>query len=170
MFKNLLFLFLGNTSFKSENTFNTEELDHSSPNYLPFFPNKIPLKLNNCKIIVSTGIWPPNVIDVNGNEPGIEMDLILAIGQHINAFISFVVDPDSWHGLAQDENEPHTGRLALLKKEAFDMMLGSMPAHITIFRDFDTSQCYLPNSLTFVVPRAGIFPSSLILWTMLEVM
>lgn len=87
----------------------------------------------------------------------------------MNGAITFVVDPESWFGLTQDENEENTGRLALLKGEAFDLMVGAMPAHINIFRDFDTSECYLPNSITFIVPTAAIFPSSMILWTMLEV-
>lgn len=125
--------------------------------------------MHNCEIIVSTGIWPPSVMDVNSNEPGIEIDFILTVMQHLNASIKFVVDADSWHGLTEDEREEHTGRLALLKKETFDFMAGSIPAHYNIFRDFDTSECYLPNSIAFIVPTAAVFPSSLILWSMLEV-
>lgn len=108
-------------------------------------------------------------MDVNSNEPGIEIDFILTVIQHLNASIKFVVDKDSWHGLAEDEREEHTGRLGLLKKETFDFIAGGMPTHNNIFRDFDTSECYLPNSIAFIVPTAAVFPSSLILWSMLEV-
>lgn len=160
---------IGKISFEMEYIHNTKEFDTSSPNDLPFFPNKIPLKLNNCQIIVSTGIWPPTAINVNSNEPGIEIDLILALVKHMNGFITFVVDSESWHGLTQDEHGEHTGRLALLKRETFDLMVGGMPTHANIFRDFDTSECFLPNSIAFIVPTAAIFPSSMILWTMLEV-
>lgn len=109
------------------------------------------------------------MVDVNSDEPGLEMDFILTLVHHMDGLASFVVDPDSWHGLAQDDDEEHTGRLGLLKKEKFDLMLGAMPAHLAVFRDFDTSECYLLNSLSFIVPRAGVFPGSMILWTMLEV-
>lgn len=86
----------------------------------------------------------------------------------MNASLKFVADPESWPGMAQHEDEEHVGRLNLLKKEAFDMMVG-LPTHITIYRDFDTTECYLPNAIGFVVPAAAVFPSSLILWSMLEV-
>ncbi|KAJ6649150.1 hypothetical protein Bhyg_04383 [Pseudolycoriella hygida] len=155
------------TYFHKEPTSYIQETDPFSPN-LPFFPNKVPLKVDNCEIIVSTGIWPPTVIDVNSNEPGIEMDLVFILAKHINASINFVVDPDSWIGLTQDEKGEHTGRMARLKQEAYDMLAGAMPAHINIYRDFDTSECYLPNSISFIVPTAAVFPSSLVLWSMLE--
>lgn len=159
----------GRICFRMEHTLNTNEIDTSSPNDLPFYPNKVPFNLNNCEIVVSTGVWPPTVIDVRGNERGIEIDLVSTLLQHMNASINFVVDPQSFHGLTESEDKEHTGRLALLKKESFDMMAGSMPAHITIFRDFDASVGYMPNALTFIVPTAAVFPSSLILWSMLEV-
>lgn len=145
-------------------------MDSLTGNYLPFFPNKVPLNLNGCEIIVSTGIFPPSVVDVHSkDDAGIEMDFIFKSMQHMNATVTVVVDPLSWHGLTQNEEAEHTGRLALLKQEKFDMMSGSIPAHVTIFRDFDASECYLPNAITFVVPKAPVFPSSLILWSMLEV-
>lgn len=160
--------FLDKITFHQEVT-NETDSSSSSPSDLQFFPNKIPLNLNNCEIIVSTGIWPPSVIDVTSNEPGIETEFILTVMQHINASVTFVVDTESWHGLTQDEQEEHSGRLALLKKEQFDLMLGSVPAHTNIFRDFDVTECYLPNSMALIVPTAGIFPSSMILWSMLQV-
>ncbi len=106
---------------------------------------------------------------MNSNERGIEMDFVFTSLQHMNASITVVVDPNSWHGLTQDEHEEHSGRLALLKNETFDMMTGSVPTHYNIFRDFDTTECFLPNIITFVVPTAAVFPSSLILWSMFEV-
>lgn len=144
------------------------EIDTSTRNYLPFFLNKVPLKLNNCEIIVSTCIWKPFVVDVNSNERGIEMDFAFKSLQHMNASITVVVDPNIWHGLTQDEHGEHSGRLALLKRDTFDMMVG-IPSHSNILRDFDATECFLPNSVTFVVPTAAVFPSSLILWSMLEV-
>lgn len=144
-------------------------MDIFSQNDLPFFPNKIPLKLNNCEIIVSTGIWPPTVMDVNSNEPGIETGFVLTVMQHLNASITIVIDEDSWHGLEHAEHGEHTGRLARLKNETYDFLAGALPIHSNIFRDFDTSECYLPNSIAFIVPTAAVFPSSMILWSMLQV-
>lgn len=156
-------------NFHSEHVQNVNETDTFTRNYLPFFPKKVPLKLNNCEIAVSTGIWQPSVVSVNDSDHGIELDFIFTAIKHMNASITVVVDPNSWHGLTQDESAEHTGRLALLKNEKFDMMVGSVPTHYNIFRDFDTSASYLPNYLTFVVPTAAAFPSSMILWSMFEV-
>ncbi|KAJ6649149.1 hypothetical protein Bhyg_04382, partial [Pseudolycoriella hygida] len=158
----------GKVDFHKEQTSYIHKMDPFSQRNLPFFPNKVPLQLNNCKINASTGIWPPTVIDVNSNEPGIEIDLVFLLAKHINASINFVVDSNSWHGLTQDEQGEHTGRLGRLKQEIFDMLVGSIPAHHNTFRDFDASECYLPNSIVFIVPTAAVFPSSLILWSMLE--
>lgn len=156
--------------FIPEHVFNANEIDaFITPNESPFFWNKVPLNLNGCEIIVSTGIFPPYVVDWKNNDRGIELDFIFASMQHMNASANVIVDPRGWHGLAHNDNEEHTGRLALLKKESFDMMTGAIPAHITIYRDFDTSDPYLPNMITFIVPTAAVFPSSLIVWSLLEV-
>lgn len=113
--------------------------------------------------------WPPNVIDINSNDlPGIEIDLIRTIGRHMNGNVLITLHPDPNLGMSYGPDDEVTGRLAYLKTEVVDLMV-PLPTQTNLLRDFDTSTCYLYNAITFIVPAAGIFPSSMILWTVIEV-
>lgn len=88
-----------------------------STNSLPFFPDKIPLNLNRCPVKVTTGIWPPNVINTTStiDEQGIEMEFIKTMEYQLNCNLSIDTDEEQDMGLRYGENEEHTGRMGLLK-------------------------------------------------------
>lgn len=51
-------------------------------NVAPFFPAKLPFRLNSCPLNLTATQWPPFIIDRNNrNEAGFEVDFILAVEQ-----------------------------------------------------------------------------------------
>lgn len=87
-------------------------------NSLPFFPDKVPLNLNQCPVKIITGIWPPNVINVstsNFDGAGIEMEFIKAMAHQLNCNLTIHKDEDEDMGLKIGENEEPTGRMGLVK-------------------------------------------------------
>ncbi|CAD7077181.1 unnamed protein product [Hermetia illucens] len=125
------------------------------------FPPKIPRSLHGCEIQIVTGLWPPNVIDINREIfPGIEIEFIRVIAQHMNFVPKYLYrNNDAGRFLP---NRTWTGFMGYIQRKEADIAIGAVHFDDKRFFNFDVSGWYLYNYMLWIVPLMKAPPKSAI--------